>query len=403
MSAKDRKNPSFFRRPFLYLLGGRRIEVDAARRVEFLNLCFRNGFAHAGISFDEVGNIVVIFPIFSAIKAKKLCEKHSIPIRVGDRIGLPSLLFRLRRRLGLCVGACLACLLVILSGRFLWDVRVTGNEAVSDGEIRSILSDCGLSVGARIGEIDPAEIELNALLATDRLSWISVTIEGTVARVQVIENTPPPPAEPTSPANLVAECDGEIVYLELLRGTPVVTAGQAVKKGDLLVSGLRDSATLGIVSERAAGRVMAKTERVFHIEVPLERTEKCYGEAQILGIEVNFFGFSRKIYKKDRTAGASCDIIKTEINADAAGLADLPFGAVLVKAIPYTERVVAIGREEAEEIAYARLEEEILSVGGEAFLLRKRVRVTLGETALVLDCTATLIADIAKTVEIGVG
>ena len=67
------------------------------------------------------------------------------------------------------------------------------------------------------------------------------------------------------------------------------------KQGELLVSGLYDSQTQGFRYTRAAGRILARTERTVRVEIPLEYVQKCYIDEKIGSITLNFFQKSTNI------------------------------------------------------------------------------------------------------------
>jgi similar to stage IV sporulation protein len=139
---------------------------------------------------------------------------------------------------------------------------------MTESEIRKELKAGGLFVGSYIPALHIGELENRVLLSSDTLSWITVNLDGTVARVQVIERTEPQAGETGRlPANLVAGADGQIELIQLYRGNCLVKMGQAVKKGELLVSGIYESASVGLRYTRAAGQVLARTERVIRLEV----------------------------------------------------------------------------------------------------------------------------------------
>ena len=90
----------------------------------------------------------------------------------------------------------------------------------------------------------------------------------------------------------------------------MVGIGQAVKKGELLVSGIYDSQTEGYRFTRAAGEVLARTERSFVAEIPFTQSVKQPKETKITEIRLNFFNFSLKIFKSTGNITDSCDIIE---------------------------------------------------------------------------------------------
>ena len=385
---------------FLFFFGGKKIVADSQNATALLDLCMRQGISYADFLCDETGAVSFFCSIHSANRLKKLCDTHGIEIEVGLSVGLPNLFYRYRKRAGLMLGALLSVGLLILSQKFVWDIRITGNTSMTESEVLAELKECGFGIGSYIPTFRAGELENRVLIASDKISWIAVYLDGTVATVQVVEHAPKPMEEDLSkPANLVAAFDGQIELVELYRGDCVVKVGQAVKKGDLLVSGLYDSQTQGFRYTRAAGKVLARTEQHFTVEIPLVYEEKVYGETQKGEIILQIFGFSTKISKSTGNVPDRCDIIKKEKGLDWLGVSSLPAGITVTTYLPYEMREVTRTPEAALELAYIELEHRLSELSEETQLLKKSVSTTLTETSLILECNVLCVMDIASQIE----
>ncbi len=386
---------------FLFLRGGSRLSVPAASAAEVFDLCLRCGLSYTDLARDGEGNLTFSLSRRAARRLLTLAEARECRPAVLSEFGLPVLLARLLVRPGLIAGLLLSLCLLLLSGSVVWDVRVTGNTTLSGREVRETLKACGFGIGSPIAGTDIGELETRVLISSDRIAWISVYLDGTVARVQIIEREEEAPPETPSraPANLVAAADGQIEYLELYRGNAVVTAGQAVKKGELLVSGLYDSQVEGYRYTRAAGRVLARTERNFSVSIPLTYEKKCYSEPILTEMTLKFFDFPVKIFKRGGNPPSECDIIEKESAPESSGAPALPFSVVSQYAYPYTEEIATRTGEEALTLAYAELERRLSAATEGMQLLSKTVTTTLTDTALLLECRITVIEDIAVQAE----
>lgn len=223
-----------------------------------------------------------------------------------------------------------------------------------------------------------------------------------MARVQIIEHvTGESEGDPSlaHPANLVAARDGQIEYLELYRGNAVVTLGQAVRAGELLVSGLYDSQTGSFRYTRAAGRVMARTERTIEVEIPLCYEEKVYDEPYLIEVELHFFDFSYKIFKNSGNSDTLCDIIKYNSYLEPLGNNRLPVSLCRTEVHPYHLEQRERTAEEALELGYEQLSQELSALSGEVQLLQKEIVTEMREDSVVLICTLTCIENIALVQE----
>ncbi len=385
----------------LFLFGGRRFLVSKENASEVMNLLFQKGYSYEQAVFTKENEFTFICPLAVTKSLLADCQQMGLPVTVQGEVGVPPLLFRYRKRYGLLLGGLLSVFLLYLSQQFVWDVRISGNVSMSDAQVLEELDACGLSVGSYIPKLHTVSLENRVLLYSDRISWLAICLDGTVAQVQVIEHIPPSPSEGIngSPANVVASCDGQIELVELYRGNCIVKVGQAVRKGDLLISGVYDSATQGFRYTRAAGKVLARTERNLRIEIPLSCQTKSYGEDCLTSLSMNFFDFSFNFYKKGGNGEEMCDIIKEEINFSLFGSYALPFSLTAERAVLYEMQAEQRTEEEASDLAYASLEHALSSLSSDAQLLRKSIVPTLTEDAFILECTVVCIEDIAQQLD----
>ena len=387
-----------------FFVGYRRVRVSAAYASALLNACLQYGIVYSDFEASEAGDISFCLSLFAAKRLERICATRGIELKKESGRGLPSFLWRYRKRAGMAVGGVLAVVLLVLSGRFVWDVRVSGNDSMTAGEVIAELDACGFGVGSYIPTLKTEELETNILIASNRISWISIYMDGTVAKVQIIEHRNEDKQEEnlTRPANLIASCDGQIEYVELYRGSCVVKVGQAVRAGELLVSGVYDSATEGFRYTRAAGAVMARTEKTFTVRIPLSYEKKVYGEPYCSSVVMNFFDFSVKIFKNSGNDGGACDIIKEKKSPALFGVADLPLSFDVVTQKPYTLQTTSRTHAEALELAYGELELYLSALSKDAQLLRKDVATEITEDALTLTCTLSCIENIAVQSEFDV-
>ena len=381
----------------LFLFGNRRIRANAEAVPALLNLCLEAGLNLTGFQNEPDGGISFRCTLFSSRKLLRRCRKEKIPV-TWESGGVPVWLRRHRARGGLILGALCAVVLLFLSTRFVWSVQISGNRMLTSGEIRRALSEEGLEVGSYLPGLNVNAIETRVLTASDTLAWLSIRFDGTVAVVQVVERVTEPEKK-TAPANLIAARDGQIELLELYRGKPMVKIGQPVRAGELLVSGVYDSNTVGFRYTRAAGKVLARTERNFSVEIPLSYEKKEYLSEKRGGFVLHFFKFSLNFLKSTGNDLSMCDIIEKETSPDQIGLYDLPvslsyrtlrrFAVIPAKRTP----------EEALDLAWEELDRQLEALSRDVQLLRKETTATVTERAVILHCTVTCVEDIALQTE----
>ncbi len=331
-------------------------------------------------------------------------------VRVLSEWGLLPWLGRYRYRFGLAAGMLALCATVLASGRFLWDVRVEGNESVPDAEIVAQLQALGCGVGTYIPDLDCYRVCKEYLMADGRIAWISVNVVGNVAHVRVREEVTAPPKEDDAPANLVAAEDGVVVYTTLSAGQSMIGAGDAVRAGELLVSGLVENKNGTYTLCRAEGSVFARVGRILSAEVPLlqtqtERAEAVYHEKSVLffGKELNFFKKDGFFSENSGNLGAKYDTIKEERYLTLFGRIVLPI-KVTDTTVYRTEEVVHTRTEEdARAQARAQLEAALADLGAQAQILaQSEVQLTQTDTGVRALCRVECIVDIAQKQTIGI-
>ena len=388
-----------------WLTGYRTLWISAASAADFLELCRCRSYAYDGFTATQAGDIRLRMKLPTAKRAIKEAEACGIPVTVEGEKGVPFLCRRLFRRPGLWVGGLLAVALLAASSRFVWDVRVTGNQRITEKEVEETLRACGFGVGSYLGGFKADRTENRALMKNPDLAWISINMKGTVAYVEIRETETADGEADLTPANVVADTGGQIVHVELVRGNVTIHAGQWVDKGDLLISGLYDSQQVGIRHTHAEGRVYARVVEEITVAIPLTYTKKVYNtedtdilcEKSMIFFE-NHIKFSKKTFNSD----GSCDIIKRVYVPFSEWGVDFPISFVKEWYIPYTLTEEKRTYAEAEALAYLELAQRIGSIPGGAEVLSKTVTTTLGEDVYILNCTLECIRDIAKEQTFGV-
>lgn len=201
---------------------------------------------------------------------KEICEKCSCTMSTGAKIGMMFSLKRHKKRHALLWGVGLFFAIVVFSLSFLWEIEIGGNEKIPENEIIALLSESGISRGKFLYFMDPEKACNDIYNKDDRLAWIGIEIRGTKALVSVAEKRPKPYVrDETVPCNIVADKDGMVYTLHVRIGEPCVNEGDAVLEGQLIVSGILDSAVLGYRTVHADADIIFKTWHEKTVEQPL--------------------------------------------------------------------------------------------------------------------------------------
>lgn len=400
-----------------FIAGYRYVVCGACYARDIINILMKNEIDYWSMSRDSGGELK--FYILER-EWKRLCKiipENKAVIRTERRYGLPQFLYRYRLRIGVPLGAVMIVFLLSLSTQYVWDVRVTGNDRLSDEEIVDALDSLGFGVGSHIPDVDYYSLCHKFILENDCVSWISVNMVGTTAEVRILERNQKGDIENDNgtPSNLVAARDGIIVRTETESGATAVIGGQEVKKGELLVSGIvqtdmYDEAKYVLVRSKA--KIYAQTERVFKVSVALEGTKDVYIGKETLSKSVKFFGKSINLTKNSSISDDKCDII--EDNRRVV----LFEGSKLLGSIPLPVWVCTECTEKFEQQEYTLTEEQALKQAQEemsklisseledAEILTREIMTEMTENdgvpTLVLTWAVTCVENIGEEVPIGI-
>jgi similar to stage IV sporulation protein len=152
--------------------------------------------------------------------------------------GIPFWKKVIKERSGLLSGALLFILAIYLMSSFVWFIDVKNNLKVDNSTIMVTAAKHGLYRGAGKWSFSRREVEKAILVDLNLLSYVKVDIRGVKATIEVVEKILPGD-EITGPCHIVAAKDGVVEEILLLEGQKNVEEGEAVTKGDILISGIK--------------------------------------------------------------------------------------------------------------------------------------------------------------------
>lgn len=386
-----------------FLFGYSRIAFKRSELERALNLLKEEGIECGDIElFEDIAELGV--PFFSLGRLEAAAAKRGLTILSREDFGIPALVIRHKARLGVPIGVLAALLIFYFSGTVIWDIRIDGEERLSESYVKGVLEECGLSVGTAKRGINAAVIENRALILSDDISWISVNVIGTVAKVEIRElvefygEEKGEKGEKMPPCDLIAERSGVIVGLEGVKGNIAVKVGDVVEEGSLLVGGRYGDEETGFRYMTAEGEVMAEVERSFSVRIPRKYQKKSYtGEVKyekyliFFEKEVKFFGNSGNLYPL-------YDKIDTVEYFRSPNGEILPVGIRTVRYLEYSYTEQSRTDGELSSLAKYRLELEIAALGRE--LRKKSYGFLLDADGYTLICDVKTVENIAKAQEI---
>lgn len=168
------------------------------------------------------------------------------------------------------------------------------NQAILDA-----LSENGIKPGAFKMNLDIRNIENRILNELPDLIWIGIELRGSKAIVNVQETTKPPDMiDPLTPFNIIAERDGIIDKIVVLDGEAMVSVGDTVKKGQLLVSGIIEDNKIGAIRyAHAQAQVVARTWYEARASVPFKRSKHIRTGKKVVHKHLKYRGYTVSLTK----------------------------------------------------------------------------------------------------------
>lgn len=217
---------------------------------------------------------------------RPLLKKTGTRAAVLHRYGLPFFVSKMRRR-KLFVAGLLCCILFwSLASRFIWDIRIEGNYALTEDVLLDYLSEKGIHTAMKKSDLPIETLEQSLRKDYELITWTSVQLRGTTLLIRIKENDMPSyedkgQADHGRGMDLVADRDGVVTYIITRSGVPMVSCGDSVQKGDVLVSGAipvynEDTTVRRYQYVKADADVTLRYGQSVSLEEPVAYEEKCY-------------------------------------------------------------------------------------------------------------------------------
>ncbi len=321
------------------------------------------------ISCEVISGGEIIIPLFAL---KRVREKlKDIEIRSISECGAPIHLRALSKRRGIILAIAVFLMLQLLSSFVLWDIRLEGEFSEEEnGSILEELSSSGLSVGKFWLSLDRDKIEAEVLAKSERISWLNINRRGTVAYVSIVKKEiHEEEKKPQGFSNVVASRDGVIEDILVKEGIALVSRGESVRGGQMLISGVIP-ADKGGGYLYAEGEVIARFSEEVRARATATLTEKVYKSEKKRDFMINFFGLNINIFKKYGNSPELCDIIEKKQDVYILGV-KLPISYTIREICEYElkekrltlSEMTSIAREEMEKKLRERLDcGELISI-----------------------------------------
>ncbi len=250
---------------------------------------------------------------------KPLLKKTGTRAAVLGKYGLPFFVSGMLGRKLFVAGLFCCILFWCLASRFIWDIQIEGNYALTEDVLMDYLEEHGVHTAMKKSALDIEALEQELRQDYDLITWTSAKLQGTTLLIHIKENDMPVyddrAQEGERGMDLVAEKDGVVTYMITRSGVPCVSRGDTVSKGDILVSGAvpvynEDTTVRRYQYVEADADITLRYGQNISLEESVSYDEKCYtgekkeipvfgsGETQVslhlFGIPYQFYDISEE-------------------------------------------------------------------------------------------------------------
>lgn len=287
-------------------------------------------------------------------KAESAAQKAMCELEIAEEFGLSKSLGGLFRRKAFCIALVLALAASFVIPKFVFFYEVTGNEAVPEEKILRAMKSLGVGFGTYGPDIKPQELKNKMLLLIPELQWFTVQQSGMRARIVVRERPERIPVEERrAPMDVVAAKNGVITSVYAYDGNCLCQPGQAVTKGQLLISAYTDlEFTTRVCAAR--GEIYAGTLAQKTVVTPDTVTVKRPNGKTSRSVSLLLGEKRRNIFTNGGNLTGRCDkITRTHMLTLPGGL-EIPIGLSVTQCVYYDTETKPLSPESAK----AQLQEQ---------------------------------------------
>ena len=329
----------------------------------------------------------------------KIARRLGLKMRIEKKHGIYFTLKRHRDKIGFAAGAIFAAAVVLFLNLFVWEINISGNKAVSSEEIMATLANSGLKTGTLRTAHDARKIEWNIMNDNKEIAWATVNIQGCCVNVVVSETRREAEMkyDDDKPVNIIAAKYGVIRKMDVFDGQGVVKVGDAVMKGELLVSATFEDRHGKLTLKHSRARVMAETDYEITVEFPLEQVIETTGgvKKSVKGIEI--MGLSIPL-----GSSRGCEELPAEKEEKELYFLwiRLPIKELCTKYFAVKQNTITYTAEQAKGGAFQLLEQRETEEMNEMEIISRTVQEKIADGKYIITATYDCIMDIAEEQDI---
>ncbi len=260
--------------------------VNAVRRSDIRCYCQR-------YMYEEYTGQIYYSDLY---KMNILAGEYNTELIIEGYAGKAYRVIRYKKRYGFFIGILVMFLFVGYITNTVVKIEINGNTSITQEQILEVLAESGLEKGTFIPSVNLEKCENVLKLKNKNIGWSSIRRSGCRIVVDIHEiGDTPSTVKNNIPCNIVATRDALIVSVLTQNGVCHVQRGDAVSKGDVIISGILSGATDTYKIVRAQGTAIGEYYEKQNFTQYLTGKEKVY-YSEVRKNYFEFFGFKIPLF-----------------------------------------------------------------------------------------------------------
>lgn len=326
----------------------------------------------------------------------ELCDKCSCLCETISRNGAVFAAKKYVKRFGFYFGAAAIAALIFIFSNTVMKVKIVGTDDPElQQEIRALLREEGVHGGSYIPSLNYLELSAKLFVTNEKISWVSMGNIGSVVYVNVYENTPKTSVENMRiPSNIVSERDAVIVNAEVRVGLLEVLIGDAVCKGQILVSGIVEHRSGLAKYYHSYAKIIGRYEETVEFQQKFTENSTYSGE-KIYCRSLNFFELELPFPQKKPKSDTRYSERSSYKPVKLFGFT-LPFGVTDYEYTELLEDVKTYTEAEAFAAAYKKADNYENNILADVTIVDKSVTETQTDEGVVVSIKYVIEGEIGK-------
>ena len=360
----------------------------------FINFCAKNEIVI--ISYEKNGySLLGKFFTKDYKKIKRFCVKKGIDAKIKKKHGI---IFDFRKKIkniGFVAGMIFIFCFLYFMNLFIWEINVIGNEKIETKTIMDCAKEVGLVTGTLSGKHFVQDMEWYILRENPGLASVEINIQGSVANILVNETSefPEMVSDDDIPVNLIASKYGVVRKINVFDGQSSVKEGDAVFKGDLLVSAVYEDRHNKLTLKHARAEVIAETD--FGIDIEFQLEEKIFKKDGLKNKIYEIIILGKRICFGNHEKFSAFPSEKSEEKLNFFWI-ELPINLITTRYFNVKENTVTYNFEQGRSKAFELLEAKEKELMEETEILSRKTEEKIKNGKYIINADYIVLMDIAE-------